>query len=687
MNNMKSLLLEIHCEEIPARVLHSLGLEFAEKMQLFINENFDIHPLIEIFYSPRKLAWHIQNIPTTQIDRVDNHIGPPKNICVDTQGNVTKTGLRFADKWGIKFDQVSFIKPANKKELYATATITRKGYSTKQLLAEVLPGMISALHVPKAMRWGSSEFQFIRPIRNILCILGDEVVPFNLDNVHTCNTTWGHRLHHLDHPNPIKISKPDEYEAVLEGAGVIASQEKRKIKLKDQLTTFATNIRGQIVVDNTLLDTLTKIVEYPTVIVGQFPEYFLSLPKELLIASLAEHQKAFCVENTNGQLLPYFLTVANRKNDPDGFIKNGNEWVLKARLYDARFFLEEDCKQSLQERMEKLKKLTFQQELGSYFDKTQRITILAATLAGYLNLNDTHVRLAAQNCKCDLATLMVGEFPELQGIIGGEYLKRENANQAVWTAVKEHYKPVSSDDNIPTTDIGCILALADKLDTIASCFAIGLIPTGSKDPLALRRAGQGIVRILFEKEWNLDPIHLSTVALDTIGNKATKSNTETVAALKIFFRDRITHQLEQFGYSGSIRRTTVAAGWNDLVDLKARCGALADFSDNTRLQNLIDNAKRIRNILKDSVMEDSIDKQLLQEPEEKLLLAHLKNLQPEKDKNNILNKLSELSTPLEAFFSAVMVNCQDNNIRKARFALLHQIQDGFLQIGDFNLWQ
>ena len=683
----KSLLLEIHCEEIPARFLDSLCSDFAEKIHNFINEKLNVNLAVEVFYSPRKLSWRIHNVPVVQADRTDSHIGPTKDMCIDAQGNATKTGLKFAEKWGVNFDQVRFVKPTNKKELCAVAITTNKGRSTKQLLSEALPNLISALHVPKAMRWGSSEFQFIRPIRNILCILGNEVVPFQLDGIHSRNTTWGHRLFHIDHPDPVEISQPNEYEVVLERAGVIVSQKKRMNKLNYQLATFAAEVCGQVIADNLLLDTLVKIVEYPTVIIGQFPESFLSLPKELLVTSLAEHQKAFCIENKTGQLLPYFLTVANRPDDPSGFIKSGNEWVLRARLHDARFFFEEDCKQPLQDRLDKLKQLTFQQELGSYFDKTHRITNLSEILANDLNLNVTHTILAAQACKCDLTTLIVGEFPELQGIMGGEYLQRENVNKNTWMAVKEHYQPVLSNDDIPTTDLGCVLAIADKLDTIVGCFAIGLVPTGSKDPLALRRAGQGIVRILFERGWSLDLMRLSAIALDNFLDKAIKPNIEIMKVIKIFFRDRVNHQLEQSGYSGPVRRTAITAGWTNLVDLKARCNALVNFSDDPRFQSLAHNAKRIHNILKDNIIDSSADEQLLREPEEKLLLAHLADIKLEKNKDSILNKLSELAIPLEAFFNAVLVNCESPTIRSARLTLLHQLQESFLQIGDFSVWQ
>jgi glycyl-tRNA synthetase beta chain len=392
------------------------------------------------------------------------------------------------------------------------------------------------------------------------------------------------------------------------------------------------------------------------------------------------------VEDAGGALLPVFLTAANRPDDPEGFVKSGNEWVLRARLYDARFFFEEDRKQPLHERMDKLKHLTFQRELGSYFDKTQRIAALCEAMASALGLDGTDGRLVAQACKCDLVTLMVGEFPELQGIMGGEYLKREKAHEKVWRAVKEHYQPVSADGPIPATDLGGVLAIADKLDTVAGCFAIGMIPTGSRDPLALRRAGQGLIRILFERDWNLNPMRIAALALDGIGAKATRPAAETLEALEAFFRDRVAHQLEQAGYPGPVRRSALAAGWTDLVDLKARCEALAAFADDARFQSLAQSAKRIGNILKDEAPGD-LDAALLQEPEEKALAVRLARLETDGEQDSLLAELAELAGPLEAFFSAVMVKCEDKALREARLALLRRLQGAFLRVADFSLWQ
>ncbi len=687
MSETRTLLLEIHCEEIPARFLKPMSTEFMDGIQAFAQDQLKVAVTPEPFYSPRKLAWRIPGLPVRQPDQSDVQVGPPQRMCVDPQGAPTQTGLKFAEKWSVGFDQVRFEQPAGKKEPCAVVTLLRPGQPTSVLLAEALPRLVASLHVPRAMRWGSSEFQFVRPIRNLLCLFAGEVIPFTLDGVATGRTTWGHRLFHMDHPLPVTVPAPEAYEVTLEAAGVVVSAAERRVRLERQLHALAQAAGGRLVSDDHLLDALSEIVEWPTIITGHFPEPFMALPKEVLVTSLAEHQKAFCVENAAGELLNSFLTAANRPDDPAGFVKSGNEEVTRARLYDARFFLDEDRKTPLKDRLEKLKSLTFQRELGSYFDKTARIADLAEAMASSLGLDGRDGRLVAEACKCDLVTLMVGEFPELQGIMGGEYLKREGAHEKVWKAVKEHYMPIAADAPCPATPLGGILAIADKLDTVAGCFAIGLIPTGSKDPLALRRAGQGIVRILFENGWNLNPMRISALALEGIGAKATQPAAATLEALEAFFRDRVGYQLEQAGYPGAVRRAALAAGWTDLVDLKARCEALSAFAEDPRFQSLAQSAKRIGNILKDEAPGPALDPARLQVPEEQALAGHLPRLEGGADQQGLLNDLAELAGPLEAFFSAVMVKCEEPQLRAARLALLRRLQGAFLRVADFSLWQ
>jgi glycyl-tRNA synthetase beta chain len=685
----QTFLLELHCEEIPARFLAPLTEEFGTAFSDWAKGQGLPVASLEVFFSPRKLAWR-GTLPAAQPDQTDTQVGPPQRMCVDEAGQPTLQGQKFAEKWGVAFEQVRFEQPAGKKEPCAVVTITKQGRPTVDLLAEALPGLIASLHVPKAMRWGKSDFEFVRPIRNILCLFGEQVVPITVDGVAATNTTWGHRLFHRQHLAPVRIASPGAYEGALEAAGVVAGMEVRRARLAQQLEVLATEAGGQVVADGSLLDTLAEIVEFPKVLRGDFPADFLELPKEVLVTSLREHQKSFCIENAEGGLLPCFLTAANRPDDPAGFVKAGNEWVLKARLYDARFFFAEDRKLALSARLEKLKALTFQRELGSYYDKTGRVVALAKGLATRLSSDDDHIDRAleaARMAKCDLRTLMVGEFPELQGVMGGEYLRHEGAHEEVWKAVKEHYRPIGAEDAIPSTPLGCLLSLCDKLDTVVGCFAVGLIPTGSKDPLALRRAGQGIVRVLWEQGWAFTPADLIATALRIVGDKATRPAAETTEALLAFFRDRVAYQLELAGFAGSVRRSALAAGWEDLADLKARCGALSAFAEDARFASLAQSAKRIGNILKDEIPSGNFDRGLLAQAEEKLLATQLEQLEGTTDQKQLLAALADLAEPLEAFFSAVMVKCEDPALRGARLSLLHRLRQTFLRVADFSLWQ
>jgi len=700
MSGTRTFLLELHCEEIPARFLKPLTEEFEGKLFAWLQErqldvasedDNEATSFSVDLYSPRKIAWRVENVPAMQPDQTETQVGPPQKLCVDADGQPTQTGLKFAEKWGVAFDAVRFEQPVGKKEPCAVVTLIRTGRPTKDLLAEALPGMIASLHVPKAMRWGRSEFEFVRPIRNILCLFGTEVVDFTVDGVAAGNTTWGHRLFHRANPDPVPVATPDDYEAALEAAGVVASFHERRARMDTQLDALATAAGGRVVADEALLDTLAEIVEFPTIVRGAFPKEFLELPKEVLVTSLKEHQKSFCIENADGDLLPFFLSAANRPieagSEAEKLVAGGNEWVLKARLYDARFFFAEDCKTPLEARQEKLQALTFQRDLGSYFEKGERMVELSSELAPLFDLTPGHAREAARLAKCDLRTLMVGEFPELQGVMGGEYLRREGEPEAVWKAVKEHYRPAGAEDGLPETVEGCLLSLVDKLDTVVGCFSVGIIPSGSKDPLALRRAGMGVVRILWERGWGEDILGLCRQAFLVVGSKATKAETDTLPALESFFRDRVAYQLELAGYAGPVRRAALAAGWSNLVDLKGRCDALSGFAEDPRFASLAQSAKRIGNILKDEAPAESFDESLLQQDEEKALAARLGALDGTADHGTLLTALAELAGPLEAFFNAVMVKCDDAALRGARLSLLHRLRRVFLRVADFSQWQ
>jgi len=688
MTDTKTLLLELHCEEIPARFLMPLSQEFSDAFASFAREQKLGAPIIQAIFSPRKLAWRVQGLLTVQANQRETQVGPPKRMCVDESGKSTIQGRKFAEKWGVDFSALRFEQPQGKKEPCAIVEILKPGRSAIEIFSDNLPRLISGLHVPKAMRWGDSAFEFVRPIRSMLCIFGSDVVPFNIDGVDSGNTTWGHRLYHRRHKNPLSVDSPEKYEAVLKDGGIIASFDERKRIITEQLEAKAVEICGRPVADMELLDTLALIVEWPTVLHGEFPAEFMGLPKEVLVTSLKEHQKAFCVEKQDGtDLLPYFLSIANRPDDPNGLVAAGNEWVLKARLYDARFFFAEDQKSHLSELAPKLDALTFHRELGSYAEKAQRISTIAQAIAAQLKLDTLQAKMAAELCKADLVTLMVGEFPELQGVMGGYYLRLKGAPEPVCTAVAEHYQPLSNDAPLPDSSLGAVLAIADKLDTLVGCFAIGHIPSGSKDPLALRRAGMGIVRIIWENGLDISINILIDLGLETIVSKVKTPPKDIRQALTAFFRDRVIYQMELVNIPISVRNSVLAAGWMDLNDLKARCKALSAFAEDQRFTSLAQSAKRIGNILKDEKPTQSFSLGLLEQPQEKILAQRLDAIESASGYTALLPLLADLAQPLEDFFNSVMVKCDNHDLRNARLALLNRLRKAFLMAADFSLWR
>ena len=687
MADTKTLLLELHCEEIPARFLKPLSQDFEREFLEFAKAQKLGTPFVQGMYSPRKLAWRIHGLLTAQPDQQETQIGPPQRMCVDETGSPTIQGQKFAEKWGVEFAKIKFEQPAGKKEPCAVVEILKPGRTAIDILAEALPRMVSNLHVPKAMRWGDSVYEFVRPIRSILCIFGTDIVPLSIDGVNSGNTTWGHRLYHRENSGPLVVDSPEKYEAVLKQGGIIASFDERRQMISGQLKARANEAGGRLVADEELLDSLALIVEWPTILRGAFPADFLDLPKEVLVTSLKEHQKAFCIEKPDSaELLPCFLTIANRKDDPDGLVVAGNEWVLKARLYDARFFFAEDRRVPLSDLAPKLSALTFHRDLGSYAEKTERISAISQALAKQLGLDAGHARMAADVCKADLMTLMVGEFPELQGIMGGHYLDLEGAPGSVSMAVREHYQPLGSEAPLPESNLGAVLAIADKLDTLAGCFAIGMIPTGSKDPLALRRAGMGIVRIVWEKGLDLTIDALVDLGLKAITPIARCSIENIRDTLMAFFKDRLAYQLELSKIPAPVKNSALAAGWTDICDLRARCEALSAFAEDSRFTSLAMSAKRIGNILRDEKPEDEINASLLEQTEEKSLNSHLCTIESSTGYTSLLAALAELAQPLEDFFNAVMVKCEDAALRSARLSLLHRLRKAFMKIADFGQW-
>ncbi len=690
----KDFLLEIHCEEIPAKFLAPLHLELQDKLiQLFEGKGLvgrGTCPRSPDWYSPRKIAVFLPGIHEIQPDTQSLEVGPSKSICLDSLGQPTDAGLRFADKWKSNFGEIVYEEVKGKKGDYAVLRRAVKGLPAVEVLSETLPALIASLSVPKAMRWGHSSFVFVRPIRNILCLLGTTVVPFEVDTVKSSSTTLGHRLS----PGPIEVTQPSEYESKLANHHVIVSCIARRTLLQKDLTAAASSINGNLISDESLLRGVSEIVEYPSVILGQFSPEFLTLPQSILTCSLREHQKSFCIQNSDGKLLPYFLSIANRDLSQDHkareTITKGNEWVLNARLFDAKFFYNEDTKTSLESRRSRLEQLTFIRGAGTYLQKTERLSTLAGHFAPLFSVDPLEARLVAHLSKLDLTTQMVVEFPELQGKMGSDYLRNEGLPESVCKAIEEHYAPVSAEGSLPSTPLGSLLAVIDKLDTLVAAFAIGQIPTGSKDPLGLRRAGSGLVRILKNQNIPLSPVEAIHQSLNIFINQFTVKDIEKVEpALKVFWDERMAFALSQDGFEQQLLRSVMAAPWHDHLQLIMRCQALKRVIVRADFGQLIENAKRINNILVDQKIANPLMYDLLETPSEKKLLekSHLiDGLMGNDQLDAFCLALAELAEPLEEFFKEVMVLDKDINIRKQRLNLLFKLRSQFDYIADFSKW-
>jgi glycyl-tRNA synthetase beta chain len=524
------------------------------------------------------------------------------------------------------------------------------GKSTGEILAAALPGLILGIPWPKNMYWlGKGTPRFIRPIRWILALLGPQVVEFEVTGVKSGAATMGHRRL-AKSKKPIKVSIKNYEHKLLENFVVVRAEARRR-KIEAGIADLLAGTGLSVKPDAALADTLCYITEYPTPILGSFAESYLSLPAEVLVTVMRHHQKYFSVVRADGSLAPHFVAVMNTDSDPEGFVRAGNERVLRARFNDARFFYDVDQKKTLAERVADLKHVTFQKEIGSYFDKVRR-------MAGMLS--DADARRACELCKCDLTTDMVKEFTDLQGVVGGIYARAQGETEAVAKAIYEHYKPLSMEDSIPSTPAGQQLALADKMDTLTECFRVGLIPTGSKDPFALRRAAQGVVKILVEG------------ALETKLHELIASD-----ALRTFFEDRVRYYFRDFrGYAYDEVNAAMACGWSDLKDLAARLEALKAVRPTENFEPLAASFKRVRNILEQAAFTGgAVDAGVFTDEAERALHAAMSGLSLSGlGYREQLEWIATLRPAVDLFFDKVLVNAPEPHVRQNRLALLHHLQ-------------
>ncbi|MGB9072297.1 MAG: glycine--tRNA ligase subunit beta [Terriglobales bacterium] len=705
---MPDFLLEIGCEEIPARMIESASRELRDRLTtLFERERLAPAGTITGLDTPRRLAVLATGIPVAQPDITEQVTGPSCQVAYK-DGQPAPAAHAFAKKVGVEVGKLE--KVSTPKGEYLAATVTRKGRSAAEILAETLPKEISTLYWPKNMYWRRRGEVFVRPVRWLVAMLDEHVIPMELFGTPAGKTSRGHRILGSE---TLAIPKASAYVEELRAAKVLGADEREQAirKALDAATRTVPGARWRE--DKSLLATVVNLTEYPSAILGSFDPEFLDLPEEVLVTVMRDHQKYFAVEDANGKLLPYFLAVLNTVPDSGGIIRHGNERVLRARFNDARFFWQTDQKQTLRQRVELLKHVTFQKDLGSYYDKTLRVQRLASWLAETVKQSGMAVRpgvvhKAALLAKTDLTTELVKEFTELQGIVGGLYARAQQLDEdmkpdvqmEVSRAIYDHYKPESVEDDAPRTIEGAVLAIADKADSIAGMFALGLVPSGSKDPFALRRQANGIVKTIAEHKL---PLLLSGLMTDARaryqGSDAEKkfSNAAYADSVQSFFRERLEFYLKDTrGYAYDVVNAVLAADANDVVDAAARAEAVSQVRGSADFESISVAFKRMKNILRQADenkrrIAGHLDPVALQEESEKELAAlipqtaaSVEKLRAARNYQTALLEIAKLRPAIDRFFDKVMVMVEDDNLRANRLALLQTVVKEFSTIADFS---
>jgi glycyl-tRNA synthetase beta chain len=683
---MPELLLEIGTEEIPSGFM-SRALEAMKDLLL---KEFQTHRIayeeIKSLGTPRRLVVTANGVATAQEQRLLETMGPAKRIAFDDQGQPTRAALGFAKGQGIAVEDLRIVQ--TEKGEYVCARKEEKGEETLGLLPALLARLIAATPFPKSMRWMDLDNSFVRPIHWILALFDGKVVPFQIGNISSGNLSRGHRFMA---PGSFQVKDTGEYLRRLKVSFVIVNPEERRDLIAAEVSKAAAEAGGAILPDEGLLEIVTHLVEYPLAIRGSFSKDFLSLPREVLISAMREHQRYFSVVDSAGALLPYFVTVSNTKPRDVGVVIRGNERVLQARLSDAKFFFVEDQKTPLFARLEGLKKVVYHSKLGTSYEKVMRLSRLAEAVCARVapDLKET-VHRASLLCKADLITGMVGEFPSLQGIMGKIYAELSGEKPDVAQAIFEHYLPTAAGGALPSSHPGAIVSIADKLDTLVGCFGVGLIPTGTADPYALRRHTLGIINILLEKRYSLSLQDLCALSLELLAAKIERPPEEIRRDVLEFFKGRIQNLLISRGLSADSVEAALSSGFDDLVDLLERSQALHDLKKEPDFDPLAVAFKRVVNISR-AHTPGPVDPKIFENPAEQELYdsylgASRKALEMISGKSYplALKELAALRNPVDKFFDSVMVMAPEESLRANRLSLLGNIAGLFFRIGDFS---
>ena len=683
MNNY--LLLEIGVEELPSRFGQTTLDQIENNLSKLLKEeriNFDN---IEKYATPRRLTFVINNIAEKASDLEEEVKGPAKKIAFDADGNFTKPALGFMKSKGLEESNVYFKQVGNAEYLFGT--IRQEGKETSEVLKTIVPEAIKNVTFPKAMRWGGKNMRFARPIRWMVALLNDKVLDIDLEGIKSSNVTKGHRF--LGE-REFEVNSVEEYFEKLEKNYIVLDQHKRKEMIREQAIEVANSLGGEVELDDDLLEEITFLVEYPTAFYGEFDEEYVKLPKEVVTTPMKEHQRYFPVSK-DGKLLPNFIAVRNGDSNRIDLVKAGNEKVLRARLADALFFYNEDTKKPLESFVDKLQTVVFQAKLGTVYDKTLRIEKLSKFILNELNMNESleNTMRAAKLCKADLVTNMVFEFTELQGIMGRDYAKVNGENEEVCEGIFEHYLPRFAGDILPQTNAGIALSIADKLDSIAGFFAIGIKPSGSQDPYALRRQALGVLSILLDKKLSINLNKLIGAALDNYSNLEFNKD-EVLAQIDEFFVERVKNLFKDLGIRYDVIDAVLTNNLDDISDIHTRALELNRWLQKDELVEMLTAFNRV-STLAEKATSNIVKEELLKEDAEiklynsfKEIKANVESLLKDKKYNEALDAFASLRPLVDNLFDNVMIMDKDEAIKENRLGLLKQIYSTMLTICDLS---
>lgn len=684
-----TVLFELGCEELPPKNLKTLRDALKTEVEKGLNAAGLAFEAIEAYAAPRRLALEIINIEGQQADTQKRFDGPALQAAYDAEGKPTKALEGFLRGQGITADQVSTFNAGKVEKVCYIKDI--KGQSIDELLPHILQTALDNLPIAKRMRSAASRTEFVRPVQWVVLLKDDQIINATIQDIQASNQTFGHRFHA---PEAIVLKHADDYLDALQAAYVIADFDLRQNLINEQVTQLADEVNAQAIVPADLLNEVTALVEWPVALRASFEERYLAVPQEALITTMQDNQKYFCLINVEGKLQPYFITISNIDSKDATQIVEGNEKVVRPRLSDAEFFFLQDQKQPLASRKDKLKNMVFQAQLGTLWEKTERVAHLSTALCQFTGASPVDAEKAALLSKCDLTSELVGEFPELQGIAGTYYARLEGENEEVSQALGEQYLPKFAGDLLPKTKTGTTLALADRMVTLVGIFGIGQAPTGSKDPFALRRSAIGILRLIIENQLDISLEQLVQLALSGYGD-VIQDHAKTQAEAVAFLEGRYRAKYEDQGVDVDVIQAVQALSPKSPLDFDQRIKAVQHFRTLAEASALAAANKRVANILaKETVDAGEVDESLLTEDAEKALYQTLKQLSTEvqpllsnRNYTEALSKLAALRTPIDAFFENVMVMADDAALKANRLRLLAQLRSLFLSVADVSVLQ